>query len=188
MMYNSHTKLETSKEFLVFSMTCFKSWRHRRVIKTFVVHQSTLSCLLLQGVKFDQGGGCTGKRVVIVMFIGGVTFAEMAALRYISQQPAVNAEFVIATTKIINGSSLVVSCMDAPVAESLSSSQAWHASGSQFRVYYTIPGLCTNSNWGQSWDVDFSFVPGEYFHSNCPTFKFDFTWSTTATQHSIVDR
>lgn len=54
------------------------------------------------------------------MFIGGITFAEMAALRYISQQPTVDAEFVIATTKIINGSSLMVSCMDTPVAESLS--------------------------------------------------------------------
>ena len=58
------------------------------------------------------------------MFIGGVTFAEIAALRYLANQPAVNAEFVIATTKIVNGNSLMVSCMDQAVAATLNTQEA----------------------------------------------------------------
>lgn len=41
------------------------------------------------------------------MFIGGVTFAEIAALRFLSSQPECNAEFLIATTKVVNGSTFV---------------------------------------------------------------------------------
>lgn len=65
-----------------------------------------------------------GKRLVIVLFIGGVTFAEMAALRYLGRQPAINTDFLIATTKIVSGRSLLVSCMDPAVAATLTSLQA----------------------------------------------------------------
>jgi hypothetical protein len=41
-------------------------------------------------------------RVVLVFFAGGCTFAEISALRFLSQQDENNVEFVIATTKIIN--------------------------------------------------------------------------------------
>lgn len=47
------------------------------------------------------------RRVVVVMFIGGVTFAEIAALRFLSKQPECDAEFLIATTKVVNGNTFI---------------------------------------------------------------------------------
>lgn len=41
-------------------------------------------------------------RVILVFFLGGCTFAEVSALRFLSQQEDNNVEFVIATTKMIN--------------------------------------------------------------------------------------
>jgi len=72
------------------------------------------------------GGGTTGSRVrrnsvtssqssgeetrvVLVFFIGGCTFAEISALRFLSQQEENNCEFIIGTTKIINGKTLLKS-------------------------------------------------------------------------------
>ncbi|XP_037950705.1 vacuolar protein sorting-associated protein 33A [Teleopsis dalmanni] len=46
-------------------------------------------------------------RVILVFFIGGCTFAEIAALRFLSQQEDNNVEFVIATTKIINKTNFI---------------------------------------------------------------------------------
>ncbi len=51
------------------------------------------------------------KRTVMVAFIGGVTLAEIAALRFLSRKEMVDCEFVIATTKIVNGSSLLGSLL-----------------------------------------------------------------------------
>ncbi|KAK3911950.1 Vacuolar protein sorting-associated protein 33A [Frankliniella fusca] len=50
-------------------------------------------------------------KVVLVFFIGGCTFAEISALRFLSQQEVsdANVEFVIATTKLINGNSFIES-------------------------------------------------------------------------------
>lgn len=42
-------------------------------------------------------------RTVLVFFIGGCTFAEISALRFLTQQEENNCEFLIGTTKIING-------------------------------------------------------------------------------------
>lgn len=42
-------------------------------------------------------------RTVLVFFIGGCTFAEISALRFMSQQEENNYEFFVGTTKIING-------------------------------------------------------------------------------------
>ncbi len=47
-----------------------------------------------------------------MVFIGGVTFAEIAALRFLGARPDVNCTFVIATTKLINGTSLLESILD----------------------------------------------------------------------------
>lgn len=47
------------------------------------------------------------RRTVLVVFIGGVTYAEVSALRFLSQKGLVNADFVVATTKVVNGSSLL---------------------------------------------------------------------------------
>ena len=49
------------------------------------------------------------------MFLGGVTFAEIAALRFIGRRPEVNCAFVIATTKLITGSTLLDTFVDEDV-------------------------------------------------------------------------
>lgn len=46
-------------------------------------------------------------RVILVFFLGGCTFAEISALRFLSQQEDNNVEFVIATTKLINKNSFL---------------------------------------------------------------------------------
>ncbi|XP_066144491.1 vacuolar protein sorting-associated protein 33A [Euwallacea fornicatus] len=51
-------------------------------------------------------------KVVLVFFIGGCTFAEISALRFLSQQEDSNVEFVIATTKLINGDSFLKSIIE----------------------------------------------------------------------------
>jgi vacuolar protein sorting-associated protein 33A len=51
------------------------------------------------------------KRTVMVAFIGGVTLAEVSALRFLSRKEMVDCEFIIATTKIVNGSSLLASLL-----------------------------------------------------------------------------
>ncbi len=47
------------------------------------------------------------RRTVMVLFIGGVTYAEVSALRFLSQKGLVNCDFVVATTKMVTGSSLL---------------------------------------------------------------------------------
>jgi len=57
-------------------------------------------------------------KVVLVFFVGGCTFAEVAALRFLSQQEESNVEYLVATTSIINGSSFLESLttkLEAPV-------------------------------------------------------------------------
>jgi hypothetical protein len=50
----------------------------------------------------------TGKLpLTLVYFLGGVTFAEISALRYLSTKEGHGRDYLIATTKLINGSSLV---------------------------------------------------------------------------------
>jgi vacuolar protein sorting-associated protein 33A len=51
-------------------------------------------------------------KVILVFFIGGCTFAEISALRFLSQQDENNVEFVIVTTKIVNKSSFLSSIMN----------------------------------------------------------------------------
>ena len=49
------------------------------------------------------------RRTVLVVFIGGVTFAEISALRFMSSQGGLNCNFIVMTTKLINGNSLLKS-------------------------------------------------------------------------------
>lgn len=52
--------------------------------------------------------------VVLVVFIGGVTFAEISALRFLSSQENMKYDFVTLTTKLINGNSLLQTLVDDP--------------------------------------------------------------------------
>lgn len=51
-------------------------------------------------------------KMILVFFLGGCTFAEISALRFLSRQEEHNVEFVIATTKIINKNSFLDSLID----------------------------------------------------------------------------
>ncbi|KAI3705526.1 hypothetical protein L1987_75765 [Smallanthus sonchifolius] len=49
-----------------------------------------------------------GRRsLVLVVFVGGVTFAEISALRFLSSQEGMAYDIIIGTTKIINGNTLI---------------------------------------------------------------------------------
>ncbi|XP_010895608.1 vacuolar protein sorting-associated protein 33A isoform X1 [Esox lucius] len=58
-------------------------------------------------------------RTTLVFFLGGVTYAEIAALRFLSQMEDGGTEYIIATTKLINGTSWIKSLMDRPEAQTL---------------------------------------------------------------------
>ncbi|XP_058823517.1 vacuolar protein sorting-associated protein 33A [Topomyia yanbarensis] len=46
-------------------------------------------------------------RVIVVFFVGGCTFAEISALRFLAQQDENNVEFVVCTTKLVNKNSFL---------------------------------------------------------------------------------
>lgn len=46
-------------------------------------------------------------KVILVFFLGGCTFAEISALRFLARQEDNNVEFVIATTKLVNKNSFL---------------------------------------------------------------------------------
>ncbi|XP_024401527.1 vacuolar protein-sorting-associated protein 33 homolog [Physcomitrium patens] len=65
----------------------------------------------------DSVPGTDARRLVIlVIFIGGVTFAEISALRFLESQEGMKYDFIIATTKLVNGTTLVKSLIDDPSA------------------------------------------------------------------------
>lgn len=63
------------------------------------------------GVNGGVGGSGSGRRTVMVVFIGGVTHAEVSALRFLSRKGLVGCDFVVVTTKVVTGSSLLASMM-----------------------------------------------------------------------------
>ncbi len=68
-------------------------------------------------------GGSKQRRLVVVMYIGGVTFAEIAALRWLARKSDANADFLMCTTKLVSGSSLLASCIDDSVLASMAQAQ-----------------------------------------------------------------
>mmetsp|Transcript_20123 Transcript_20123/g.69340 ORF Transcript_20123/g.69340 Transcript_20123/m.69340 type:complete len:233 (+) Transcript_20123:772-1470(+) len=54
-----------------------------------------------------RNGGA--KPVMLVYYVGGVTYAEIAAFRFLSLQPAFPYQIVVATTNIVNGTQLIKS-------------------------------------------------------------------------------
>lgn len=68
---------------------------------------------LPSGLKRRNSGSsvhsCEDQKVILVFFIGGITYAEISALRLLSQKEEGNTEFVIATTNFINGKTFLSS-------------------------------------------------------------------------------
>uniref|UniRef100_A0A0D9ZHL8 Uncharacterized protein n=1 Tax=Oryza glumipatula TaxID=40148 RepID=A0A0D9ZHL8_9ORYZ len=61
-----------------------------------------------QGLGLQQSIDRVGHRsLVLVVFIGGVTFAEIAALRFLSAQEGMGYDFLVATTKVVNGNTIL---------------------------------------------------------------------------------
>jgi vacuolar protein sorting-associated protein 33A len=62
--------------------------------------------------KASQQQGIDQPRITLIFFIGGVTFTEISALRYLQRQEESKREFIICTTKLINGDSLLNTIID----------------------------------------------------------------------------
>jgi len=67
---------------------------------SFEEHQSS-------GQNKKRNSDAGGLKRALVVFIGGCTFAEIAALRFLSQQEDATTEYMVATTSIINGNSFL---------------------------------------------------------------------------------
>lgn len=51
------------------------------------------------------------RQTTLVLFIGGCTFAEISALRFLSEQEDSNVDYLVATTSIINGDKFIKGLM-----------------------------------------------------------------------------
>eukprot|EP00667_Euglena_gracilis_P006305 EG_transcript_6353 len=84
--------------------------------------EAVLSALpgpLVEDVQSDLVDVSPGTKVVMLLFIGGITFAEIAAIRFLNEQLRGNStenagrlHFLICTTHIVNGSTLLESLFD----------------------------------------------------------------------------
>lgn len=54
----------------------------------------------------------SGKKVMVVYFIGGVSFMEIAAMRFLSRQKSFPFQIIVCSTKLINGNVLVESTIE----------------------------------------------------------------------------
>jgi hypothetical protein len=50
--------------------------------------------------------------MVFVFFLGGITFTEIAALRFIAKQEASRRRIVICTTGIVNGNRMIGTALE----------------------------------------------------------------------------
>ncbi|KAI3831625.1 hypothetical protein MKW92_016341 [Papaver armeniacum] len=71
-------------------------------------YSSTPSFDTLPGAPGSIDKVADGRRsLVLVVFVGGVTFAEISALRYLSAQEGMAYDLIVGTTKMVNGHSLM---------------------------------------------------------------------------------
>lgn len=49
----------------------------------------------------------TPKRIMMVLVVGGLSYLEIAAFRMLNREPLFPYRLVLATTKIVNGNSLI---------------------------------------------------------------------------------
>lgn len=78
---------------------------------------------LLKKSQSGQGAGSGGdgpSKVTLVYFLGGCTYAEVSALRFLAQQENSPTDFVIATTKLINGNSFLESLYESSIKSGIS--------------------------------------------------------------------
>ncbi|EFJ24311.1 hypothetical protein SELMODRAFT_101618 [Selaginella moellendorffii] len=64
----------------------------------------------------EKKSSVDGRRaLVLVVFIGGVTFAEISALRFLSSQESMKHDVIVLTTKLCNGTSFLQSLQTNPL-------------------------------------------------------------------------
>ncbi|CAH0713728.1 unnamed protein product, partial [Brenthis ino] len=63
-------------------------------------------------ISSENSSSIESPKVILVFFIGGCTYYEISALRNISQQEDSNVEFVVLTTKLINGNTFIETLME----------------------------------------------------------------------------
>ena len=68
------------------------------------------------GLASSMAGG--GPETVLLVMLGGITFTEISALRFLASKPESNCRFLVLTTKIVNGRTLLDSFID-PSARSI---------------------------------------------------------------------
>lgn len=59
-----------------------------------------------------SGSGGARKPTLVVMYVGGVTMMEIAALRFLSKRPSFPYHIICITTKVVNGSTLLRSLLN----------------------------------------------------------------------------
>ncbi|XP_062561013.1 vacuolar protein sorting-associated protein 33A [Armigeres subalbatus] len=74
---------------------------------TFEDYQATSTLSSRRGSFTSEISQSDIPRVIVVFFIGGCTFAEISALRFLAQQDENNVEFLVCTTKLINKNSFM---------------------------------------------------------------------------------
>lgn len=82
---------------------------------TFEEYQSTAQTSLpigRRGSFSSEISQSDSPKVILVFFLGGCTYAEISALRFLSHQEDNNVEFVIATTKLINKNTFLESLIE----------------------------------------------------------------------------
>ncbi|KAI3988311.1 hypothetical protein MKX01_012100, partial [Papaver californicum] len=71
-------------------------------------YSSTPSFDTLPGAPASIDKVADGRRsLVLVVFVGGVTFADISALRYLSAQEGMAYDLIVGTTKMVNGHSII---------------------------------------------------------------------------------
>jgi hypothetical protein len=65
-------------------------------------------------VKGGSSSGAAGgvPETVLLVMLGGITFTEISALRFLASRPENNVRFLVLTTKIVNGRTLLDSFID----------------------------------------------------------------------------
>lgn len=89
----------------------------------------------------------TGKKVMLVFFVGGVTFMEIAALRFLSRQANFPYTIIVATTKLVNGNTFIRSIMPDLQRNTLNQSprvrpQGGRGGGGAIQLTYLSVGRC----------------------------------------------
>ncbi|KAL2124771.1 hypothetical protein VTJ04DRAFT_1136 [Mycothermus thermophilus] len=66
-----------------------------------------------QLLSYSSGGAGGEKKTVFVVFVGGVTFTEIAALRFVAKQEEARRRIVICTTGIVSGGKMMEAAIEA---------------------------------------------------------------------------